>query len=355
MRFAIPLALCALLLVAPDPARSLPTTVCAVDSQGRKYVNVAQQFGRSPEAVALAAELANRERCNLYFEVGTFNYLTFTLQGIRASGHGESTVLSAVDPANSAIVLRGNGPEVVSLRITSPLATTRGDTHESNGITIKEDATNFLVDHVIVDRVSGAGIHNFGGSDGRITSNVVRNTLADGIHNSYGARRVLIWGNSVTNIGDDFISVVSYSFDRWISSDITIVNNVVGANPHGRGIAVVGGLRMNVARNQITSSQGAGIYIASEPGSLSTMEVDGVRVQDNVVREPDRGDIHQANILVWSGWMPVRNVSGENNNVDRTTTHYDGTVGSKQAVRVLNQGCPTCLVSNVSVAAFFGA
>lgn len=354
MKIAISVALCVLFLAATASAQSLPTVTCEVDSQGQRYIDVANQFGRTPEAVADAVQFANRERCNLYFNTGMFNYRTFTLQGIRASGHGELTVLSAVDPANSSIFLRGNRPELVSVKITSPLATMRADSHESNGITVKEDATNFLVDHVTVDRVSGVGIHNFGGSDGRITSNFVGNSLADGIHNAYGARRILIAGNRVTNTGDDFISVVSYSFDRWISSDITIENNVVDTNPHGRGIAVVGGLRVKILRNQIASSQGAGIYVASEPGSLSTMEVDTVEIRDNIVREPDRGNIHEANILVWSGRLTVRNVNGGNNNVDRTTTHYDGTVGTKQAVRTLNQGCSTCAVSNVTVAAFYG-
>jgi hypothetical protein len=354
MKGVIPVALCALLLVAPAPARS-STVACTVDSLGRSYVDVAGQFGRTPEAVAGAVELANRERCNLYFNAGTFDYRSFVLEGIRASGHGDLTVLSAVDPASSSVFLRGDRPELISLKITSPFAVTRSDTHESNGITIKDDATNFLVDHVTIDGVSGAGIHNFGGSDGRITSNVVRNTLADGIHNTFGARRITIWGNRVSNTGDDFISVVSYSFDRWISSDITIANNVVEANSHGRGITVVGARRVKILRNQIASSQGAGIYIASEPGWLGTTEVDTVAVRDNVVREPDRGNIHEANILVWSGWSAIRNVSGWNNDVDRTTTHYDGTVATKPAVRALSEDCSTCTLSNITVAAFYGA
>jgi hypothetical protein len=351
---AVVLALGALFPVASAAAQSTAET-CRIDSQGRKYVDVGGQFGRTPEAVSGAVDLANANSCDVYFNTGTFSYRTFTLQGIRATGHGDSTVLSAVDPAYSSIFLRGNGPQLVSLKITSPLAAARGDTHESNGVTVKEDATNFLVDHVTVDRVSGAGIHNFGGADGRITSNVVRNSFADGIHNSYGARRTLIWGNQVTSAGDDLISVVSYSFDRWISSEITIENNVVGTNPHGRGIAVSGGRNVKILRNQIASSQGAGVYIASEPGSLSTMEVDAVEVRGNVVREPDRGNIHATNILVWSGRLAVRNITGENNNVDRTTTHYDGTVGTKQTIRVVNDGCSTCAVSNATVVAFYGA
>jgi hypothetical protein len=354
-RIATPVAFCALFLAAADSVHAQAAVTCEVDSQGQTYVNVANQFGRTPEAVASAVELANHERCTLYFNIGTFDYRAFTLQGIRASGHGDLTVLSAVDPANSSIFLRGASPELVSLKITSPLADTRGYRQATNGITIKEDASNFLVDHVTVDRVSGVGIHNVGGSDGRITSNVVRNSLSDGIHTTNGARRTLVWGNRVTSTGDDFISVVSYSVDRWISSDITIENNVVGTNPYGRGISVVGGLRVRVLGNQIASSQGAGIYIASEPGELSTMEVDTVELRNNIVREPDRGNIHEANILVWSGRLPVRNVSGGNNDVDRTTTHYDGTLGTKQAVRVLNQGCATCAISNITVGAFYGA
>jgi Right handed beta helix region len=355
VKISIAVAACAVFLAAAASGRAQPTLACQVDSQGQRYVDVARQFGRTADKVAGAADFANSQRCNLYFSDGTFSYRSFTLQGIRASGHGDATVLSAVDPAASSIFLRGDRPALISLKLTSPLANTRDDEHASNGVTVKEDARNFVVDHVTVDRVAGVGIHNFGGSDGQITSNVVRNSLADGIHNAYGARRVLIWGNRVTNAGDDLISVVSYSFDRWISSDIRIENNVVGTNPHGRGIAVVGGLRVRILGNQIASSYGAGIYVASEPGGLSTMEVDSVEVRNNVVREPDRGNVHQANILVWSGRRPVRNVYGGNNNVDRTTTHYDSTLGSKQAVRSVNDGCSTCALANITVTASFGA
>lgn len=355
VKIASLLPICVAFLAMTASAQPSPALACEVDSQGQRYVHVASQFGRTPDDVARAVDLANSERCSVYFSEGTFEYRTFTLQGITASGHGDQTVLSAVDPSQSSIFLRGDGPALVSLKLTSPLASTRDYHHESNGVTVKEDARNFLIDHVTVDRVRGAGIHNFGGSDGRITSNVVRNSLSDGIHNAYGARRVVISGNTVTNTGDDFISVVSYSFDRWISSDITIENNVVGTNPHGRGIAVVGGLRVKILGNQIASSQGAGVYVASEPGELSTMEVDSVEIRNNVVREADRGNIHEANILVWSGRLAVRNVYGGSNNVDRTTTHYDSTVGSKQAVRTLNQGCSTCAVANITVTASFGA
>ena len=81
---------------------------------------------------------------------------------------------------------------------------------------------------------------DFGGSHGTIAHNVVRNTLADGIHNTHGAHDIIIDHNTVRAAGDDMIAVVSYGGEA-LCHDILIVDNDVADQEWGRGISVVGG------------------------------------------------------------------------------------------------------------------
>ena len=102
---------------------------------------------------------------------------------------------------------------------------------------------------------------------------------------------------------------------------------------------MVGGESIQIARNTLQQSHGAGIYVASEPG-WQTFGVDDVRIDDNVIRAPDLANVHEANILIWGGRpeYPVWGVRGSGNDLDR----------SKQGVRVLGAA------SDVSIDWFYG-
>jgi hypothetical protein len=246
----------------------------------------------------------------------------------------------ASNPGGSAIWLRGASPQLVCLKITSPNATARSSDNNAHGVTI-DNAQNFMVDHVLVDGVAGAGIFNGGGDNGRITSNVVRNSLADGIHNTGSASFVTIAFNQVQNAGDDFIAVVSYVELASQVHDVSITDNRVSSQPWGRGVTVAGGYNVSILRNSIESCFGACIYIASEPG---TYDVDNVQASSNFVRAPDRGNIHQANVLVWCGasGRHVAGVSGANNNLDR----------AEPMIRKVAQS--DCTFGSVTVSGFYG-
>jgi putative cofactor-binding repeat protein len=305
---------------------------CYTNWQGKPELNVATQFGTDDAAVHAAISAAQAADCGVYFTSTTFHYSSpLVLDGLRAYGDGPSSVLQASDPNNSAVFLAGNGPQIHNLQITAPTASSRGDDWENAGVMVK-GATGFVVDHVTVDRVRGVGIFDFGGAFGSITSNTVRNALADGIHNAHGAHNVDLAFNTVTNAGDDLISVVSYTFDDGACHDISVHDNTVSTQPWGRGIALVGGQSIRIVRNSISDTYGAGIYIASEPGWLSTVGVSGAVVSDNTIRYPDQSGTHWANIRVWGGdpGFPVGNVSGVNNRLDRSKpgVRADGSISN---------------------------
>lgn len=290
-------------------------------------INVLTQYGTSDSAIRAAINAAKSQGKELYFPAATYNYSsTLTLNGLKAHGDGDGTVLKAATKSSMAIIINGDGAELHSLKITCPQCelpsgpptSDRLGTGESAGIFIQPTATNFVIDHVTVDRAGSAGILNWGGSFGTITNNTVMNTLADAIHNTNGAHNVEVAYNSASNVGDDMFAVVSYQSDGKQCHDIEIHDNVGDGQPWGRGATVVGGYSVQIHDNNISHTYGAGIYIASEP-SYTTYGVSDVSVNNNTIRSPDQGNIHNANILIWGGEsdFPVAGVSGSGNNLDR--------------------------------------
>jgi hypothetical protein len=322
---------------------------CYVNSTGQLEINVGSQFGYSDNAARTAISIAEANGCQVYFQPGIYYYDSpLVNNGLRFRGQcsdnvAEVSVLSATNPDGSAIFLRGDRPEITCLKMTSPHASIRRSSNSAHGITI-DHATNFLVDHVTVDRTAAAGIFNRGGSNGRITSNRVLNTLADGIHNTRGASHTDIASNTVWNTGDDFIAVVSYVWQGVESHDITIIDNTLNTQLHGRGITVSGGYNIKILRNDLHHCRASCVYIASEPeSSWNTYGVDNVEIAENFVRFPDEGLIHNANVLLWCGSANrhVQNVYGGNNRFDR----------SRDMIRTVAED--GCAVSGITASGFY--
>jgi hypothetical protein len=245
-RRSLILVVVAITLIAATGSVANAAQSCYVNSYGELEINVGSQFGYSDSAVRSAINIAKANGCQVYFQPGTYYYDSPLINdGLRFAGKcsdnvAELSVLSATDANGSAIFLREDSPEILCLKITSPNASVRSGSNSANGVTV-DFATNFVVDHVTVDRVAAAGIFNRGGSYGRITSNRVLNSLGDGIHNTRGANHTIIAFNSVLNTGDDFIAVVSYVWQSVESHDITISDNSLETQPQGRGITISGG------------------------------------------------------------------------------------------------------------------
>jgi len=240
----------------------------------------AQQNSDCTSAINQAISAAQTKAKCVYVPPGKYYYTSFTLNGAKLIGAGDSSILYGTDPNNHTITLTGTHTGVFNLKLYSPSTTRTGG---KDAIAIRPPSQNFYVEGNTIDGSAAAGIINYGGSNGRITANRVCNTLADAIHNTNGSSNVYIAGNYVRNSGDDCIAVVSYQNQSALTRDILIENNDCANQViTGRGYSVVGGDSITIQNNRIVNSVGAGIYLASE-GSYSTSGVNNVVVTDNVL------------------------------------------------------------------------
>ncbi len=192
--------------------------------------------------------------------------LSISKDGTRVSGYGATLI--ATDPNWQAIRLVGRQRiEILGLSLYSP-ATVRKSGVQYNAITV-QSSSQFRFEDLHIKGSSAAGIMVTQDSfDYVIRNNEVRDTMADGIHNTGRSHHGLIVGNVVENVDDDGIAVVSYVNDTNITHHIQIAgNHVIGTvDGYGRGITVIGGSFVDIIGNQIDSVKLAGILIASESG-----------------------------------------------------------------------------------------
>jgi len=304
-----------------------------LSNYGKSYtptsdINVLTQFGSSDSAIRSAISAAQSQGKGLYFPAATYNYSSkLTFSGLKVHGDGDTTVFLAATKSSMALTVDGNGTELRSLKISCPQCelpsgpptAARLSSDDSSGVLIRSTATNFVVDHVTVDRAGSAGILNGGGSYGKITNNHILNTLADGIHNTRGANNIEVAYNNLYNVGDDMFAVVSYQSDGKISHDIKIHDNIGDTQPWGRGATVVGGDKVDIYNNTISHTYGAAIYVMAEGDTYNTYGDSNITISNNTVRSPDQGNIHNCNILIgtYTTTETTTNVTGAGNNLDR--------------------------------------
>jgi hypothetical protein len=282
-------------------------------------VNV-RAYGTNDEAIRKALFAARARGAPLYFPAGTYTYdNVIDLHGISAHGDGPASILVASNPARSAIKLTGSGQYLRDLKITSPLATARASSSSAAGVNVY-NATNFLIRRVTVDKAAETGIFTTRSSRGRIESNFVANTRADGIHTTGRSHNILVTGNKVVSVGDDMIAVVSYLTDGSPCHDIQIVSNDVH-DTIGRGITAIGGDNITIQSNTISRSDGAGVMVYSD-GSYGTYGTSGVKVLGNTIDHPSRtiphGGIH---LQGGSGNQVVRGTLVQGNTITHATRH----------------------------------
>ncbi len=292
-------------------------------------INVKTQYGTTDSAIRSAISAAQSQGKGLYFPAGTYNYSSkLTFNGLKVHGDGDTTILVAATKSSMAMTLDGDGVELRSLKVTCPQCelpsgpptAARLSTGDSAGVFILPTAIHFVVDHVTVERAGSAGILNWGGSFGTITNNHVNNTLADGIHNTNGANNIEVAYNTESNVGDDMFAVVSYLSDGKQSHDIKIHDNIGDGQPWGRGASVVGGYNVQIYNNSINHTYGAGIYIVAEGGTFNTYGDSAITLNNNTIRFPDQGNIHNCNITIgtYNTTQTTSNVTGSGNNLDRS-------------------------------------
>ena len=237
---------------------------------------------------------------------------------------GPNAIIHATNPDSQALRIEADNTTVSSLTFTA-VTDGRRSAPQHSRIAVNADlgGGNYRAVHNTVIRnnrivnaggpgtptansSSAAGIALWHADGFLVAGNTVVRTLADGIHVTAGSKNGRILSNIVRETGDDMIAMVSYldsgppaagnasrvlaDWDARVESrlvrNILIADNRVSGQYWGRGITVVGGQSITIARNTLDNvPHGAGILISREAGSWQTFGVENVLLENNLIRD----------------------------------------------------------------------
>ena len=240
--------------------------------------------GLTDNSNAIARGLADAKVKNLplIIPAGQCNFSdVIRMDGVKLTGSGASSVLYATNWQRAAIFMYGAAPSVSAVKLTGAPAPGRQAAWESTKITIF-GATDFVIDRVTIEGAPAASIQTAqAATRGRISNNTIRNSLSDSIHMTDRASYITVENNIIENSGDDGIAVVSYKYDGGRVNNITVRNNVVRNNQHGRNLSVVGGQKVLYENNLVQGNMAgyACLYLAQENGygTYSVLDVNANR------------------------------------------------------------------------------
>jgi hypothetical protein len=280
-------------------------------------------------AIASAIAAARAKRVAVFVPGGTCAYGdVIRLDGAKLVGAGATSVLFALNPLRTSIIVTGNGAEVSHLKLAGRRASTRQAHFDATRIALI-GATNFVIDKVTIDGASAAGIQTGrAANNGRITNSVIRNTLADAIHLSDRASYITVSNNRIENAGDDGIAVVSYRSQGALVNHITARNNIVVNNKGGRQMSVVGGSNVLYENNRLESNlaQAACIYIAQE-AAYATYASHDIVARYNTLKACGGAATGHGGVHIYS--------SGEGYNTNVTIARNDIVQNGQQGIRVI--------------------
>ncbi|GAB41289.1 MULTISPECIES: right-handed parallel beta-helix repeat-containing protein [Gordonia] len=211
---------------------------------------------------------------------------------------GDNTVLAATNDLSSSVQVSANGVSISGITFNGATRGQRQTGLDQHKLVIS--GQNDTVRDVTINGSAAAGLFVDGAKNFTIDRVNVSNTLADGVHITNGAS-----GGSVSNVttsgtGDDGVAVVSYA-NGGLCSDIKETNITVNGNRWGRGISVVGGIRISINGLNVSNTAAAGLYIASEGNPFYTHSVWQVSVASGTITSANVGTAVQGAILVYAG------------------------------------------------------
>lgn len=313
------------LLLASSQAAGAPMAECAEAALAARFPKgqPVTRFGVQPgsgsdqtAAIERAIRTAGPDAV-LFFPAGIYRHdrrILVGTPGVQLVGlpgarlHATSLDEQAVFIAADRVALRCfTLTAVTSERGTTPWASRIAifpHFDESKWVSGVEITGNAVIPHAEGGRqhaaTNTAGIYVVHGSDFRILGNRIVRSLSDGIHVTEGSRNGEIAFNDISETGDDHIGLVSYGPPPgWFGSasgaqiaerraatvnrDLNVHDNVVSNALWGRGISVVGGERIVIARNTVSGTQmAAGIIVARE-SSFQTWGSRDVTITGNTV------------------------------------------------------------------------
>lgn len=282
------------------------------------------------DAIASAIASAKAKRVAVYVPAGVCAYGdVIRLDGVKLVGAGDASVLYALDPLRESIYMFGDGAEVSSLKLSGRKITTRHAEWPATRISLF-GASNFVIDKVTIDGSAAGGIQTARSThNGRITNNVIKNTLSDSIHMTDKASYITLENNRIENAGDDGIAVVSYRSDGGRVNHITARRNVIVNNKWGRNMSVVGGSNVLYEYNRVEGNltDGACLYIAQET-SYATYGAHDVVARYNTLKNCGGDAKGHGAVMVFSG--------GEEANTNITLLRNDIVQNGQTGIRVLS-------------------
>jgi hypothetical protein len=332
--------------VAQQPSGA-PTGPAANDISITSYGAVASGTTNNLSAIQNAINAAKSRGVNVFIPAGTFGYSgVIQLPGpVKIYGTGATSILRALDAYHETIMVRGSGSSVSYLKLNIGWnGVGRQDPYECQRISLV-GATNWVVDHVIIDGGSAAGIMAAeGASQGKITNTLVQNTLADSIHMTGGSSYIQVNNNETNNSGDDGIAVVSYGGGTSVH-DITASNNHIHHNLNGRGMTVVGGNNVTYSNNYVHDNlKGASCFYIAQESSYNTNISSNVTLQNNTVRNCGGMGGNHGGILVWGDVKA-------NNNIKLVSNLVDQSANSNPTIAITSLNTNVSLINNKTIGA----
>jgi hypothetical protein len=290
-----------------------PTRAAAVPEQGIRLLDeggICDGVTDDSKAIARALERAKALRLPVIIPKGKCAFGDIIrVDSAALTGSGDDSVLHSLNWRRAAIFMSGAAPSVSNVKLTGVPAPSRQAPWEMTKITVF-GATDFVIDHVTIEGAPAAGIQTADQPNrGRITNNVIRNTLSDSIHLTGGASNILVESNLIEYSGDDGIAVVSYMKDPVRVNNITARNNVVRNNRFGRNMSVVGGSQVLYENNLLQGNLAglACLYIAQEGGGMPTKGNDEVRAEYNTIQNCGGGPSGHGGALIYSEGLQANN------------------------------------------------
>jgi YVTN family beta-propeller protein len=221
---------------------------------------------------------------------------------IRVSGvtiNGNGATLQATNDATSAVQILADNVTVSNLTLTAPLTGPRYDSLAQHKLVIEGNGNT--INDVTINGSAAAGVFVYGASNFTLNRVIVMNTRADGIHMTHGANNGHVNYAVTQNTGDDGISVISYSGEP-IDHDIVITSPTVIGTTWGRGLSVVGGQNISYTNINVSGTDAAGVYIASEGSPWNTLSTNNVTITGGTVTGANTSKTtQQGAVLIYNG------------------------------------------------------
>jgi hypothetical protein len=325
--------LCALTVNPPmaqvDPLASWQACAMVPPLPKPAATKSAREFGAQPDddvddAAAIQRALDALEPGDvLWFEPG--RYLIGQSLHVRRAGltlTGERAVLHATNPDDQALLIEADDTAVLSLTFTAITSGRREAARHARIAVVNDTPAGYLPvrntvirDNRIVhsdapgtpgaNSASAAGILLLRAQGFLVAGNAVQRSLADGIHITGGSSHGRVLDNQVRESGDDMIAVVSYAgsgpavgataqrlqqawdsrLQQGLVNNVLIADNQLSSPYWGRGIAVVGGSAITVARNTLANLPMAAAILIAREASWETFGVDDVLVDANRISD----------------------------------------------------------------------